>query len=139
MKIQYSGNQATPLAKQPEPLSDNQKQVLQEILARYKPENFSSQDHVALRQDIKDAQIPRTMETERMIREKGFYTQQPDDQRRIPAYTNQQNDPLITPQIISLFKQRDAGELSDKEFQTQLEQIKLNFPKSSGNLINKPI
>lgn len=138
MKIQYSGHPTVPLAGQQEPLTDDQKQILQEILSRYKPENFSSKDQTALRQEMKEAGIPRTMETERMIRDNGLYSRQPSDSRRIPDYGNHYDDSLMTPQIISLFKMHNTGELTDQEFHAQLEQVKQNFQKSSGNLINKP-
>ena len=139
MKIQYSGHPTVPLAGQQEPLTDDQKQILQEILSRYQPENFSSKDQTALRQDMKEAGIPRTPETEKMLRDKGLFSRQASDYGRIPVYTNRHDDSLMTTQLISLFKLHDTGELTDQEFHAQLEQVKQNFQKSSGNLINKPV
>jgi hypothetical protein len=139
MKIQYSGYQTSSPAKLQDPLTGEQKKTLQEILSNYKPENFSSQDQIALSQNLKEAGIPKTMEVEKMIREKGFPVRTFLPNSGIPDNADQQNDQLITPQIISLFKLHDAGELTDTEFHVQLEQVKQNYSKSSGNLINRPV
>ena len=139
MKIQTTGQQMASFSRQETPLTDLQKEALQEILSRYEPENFSSQDRTALRQEIKDAGIPRTPETEKIIRDKGLYNQTTTESSQLSAYSGQQQEQLITPKIISLFKQHDLGELSDQQFQTQLEEMRQQFPKSSGNLINKPV
>lgn len=132
MKIQYSGYQTPTSAKLQEPLTGEQKKTLQEILSSYKPENFSSQDQIALSRNLKEAGIPRTLEVEKMIRERGLIS-------RIPDSTDPQSDQLVTPRIISLFKLHNAGELTDAEFHVRLEQIKQNYSKSSGNLINRSI
>jgi hypothetical protein len=132
MKIQYSGYQSPSSARLQEPLTGEQKKTLQEILSNYKPENFSSQDQHALGRNLKEAGIPRTLEVEKMIREKGLIS-------RIPDNTDPQSDQLVTPRIISLFKLHNAGELTDAEFHIQIEQIKQNYSKSSGNLINRSI
>jgi hypothetical protein len=139
MKIQYAGYQTPSPAKLQDPLTGEQKKTLQEILSNYKPENFSSQDQIALNQNLKEAGIPRTLEVEKMIREKGLPVRSSPPNSGIPDNTDQLNDQLVTPRIISLFKLHDAGELTDKEFHDQLEQVKQRYPKSSGNLINRPI
>ena len=139
MKIQYAGYQTSSSAKSQEPLTGEQKKTLQEILSSYKPENFSSQDQIALGRNLREAGIPRTLEVEKMIREKGFSGRSSLPDSRIPDNANPQNDQLITPRIISLFKLHDAGELTDAEFHVQIEQIKQNYSKSSGNLINRPV
>ncbi len=139
MKIQHSGYQTPSPAKLQEPLTGEQKKTLQEILSSYKPENFSSQDQIALGRNLKEAGIPRTLEVEKMIREKGFPLRTYLSNIGIPDSTGYQNDQLVTPRIISLFKLHNAGELTDTEFHDQLEQVKRQYPKSSGNLINRPI
>lgn len=139
MKIQITGQQSASLARQEASLTEPQKEALQEILARYQPENFSSQDRAALRQEMKDAGIPRTPEAEKIIRENGFTNRTPAGNNQLTAYAGNQQEQLITPKIISLFKQHDLGELTDQQFQTRLEQMRQQFPKSSGNLVNKPV
>lgn len=139
MKIQYSVYQTSSPARLQDPLIGEQKKTIQEILSNYKPENFSSQDQIALSRNLKEAGIPRTLEVEKMIREKGFPIRSFLPNSGIPDNTDQQNDQLVTPRIISLFKLHNAGELTDKEFHDQLEQVKQRYPKSSGNLINRPI
>jgi hypothetical protein len=139
MKIQYSGNQNLSSAILQEPLTGEQKKSLQEILSSYKPENFSSQDQISLSRNLKEAGIPRTMEVEKMIREKGFPGRLFLSNSGIPDNAYQQNDQLVTPRIISLFKLHDAGEITDTEFHIQLEQLKQNYSKFSGNLINRPV
>ncbi len=139
MKIQYSVYQTSSPAKSLDPLTGEQKKTLQEILSSYKPENFSSQDQIALGQNLKESGIPKTMEVEKIIREKGFPVRSSPPNSGIPDNIGYQNDQLITPRIISLFKLHDAGELTDKEFHDQLEQVKQRYPKASGNLINRPI
>lgn len=139
MKIQTSGQQAASFIKQEAPLTETQKEALQEILARYQPENFSSRDRAALQKEMKDAGIPRTLETEKIIRENGFYNRKAADNHPLTAYAGQGQEQMITPKIISLFKQHNLGELTDQQFQAQLEQMRQQFPKSSGNLVNKPV
>jgi len=79
------------------------------------------------------------MEVGKIIKETGFSSPQSSRNSRIPDYMSHQNDQLITPRILALFKQHGAGELTEEEFHSQLEQVKQNYSKSSGNLVNKSI
>jgi len=139
MEIQHTENQTAALMTQQKPLTAEQKEKLQEILSNYKPENFSKQDQISLRQDLKNAGIPKSMEVGKIIKETGFSSPQSSRNSRIPDYMSHQNDQLITPRILALFKQHGAGELTEEEFHSQLEQVKQNYSKSSGNLVNKSI
>jgi hypothetical protein len=66
MEIQHTGHQTPSPAKQQDPLTAEQKETLQKILSNYKPEIFSRQDHITMRQDLREAGIPKTMEVGRI-------------------------------------------------------------------------
>ncbi len=137
MEIQNPANKNVFLSERQKPLADEQKDKLREVLSTYRPENFSSQDRCALMKELGEAGIPRSLETAKMIESMGYKVSEPHSNSGISNYSDKEDDPLITPQIILLFKQHSSGDISEEEFHSRMSQLEKSLSKSTGKLINK--
>ncbi len=113
------------------PLSQEQKNTLEEILAKYDPEKMTQEDMKAMREEIAEAGIPRSRETMVMLREAGF-TPPPKPNQGTESLLGEENQTQSEKgELWDLYQQLQNGEITEAEFQTLIKnQIQ------SGSLID---
>lgn len=114
-------------------LTDDQKKSLEEILAKYDPDNMSEDDRRAMLQEMQDAGIPRSQDTMDMLRAAGFKPAKKTDSAQVPSLLDSAQDQTgnQTGELWSVYQQFQSGEITEAEF---LSQIKIGI--ASGSLIN---
>ncbi len=118
---QMQGTQATAL-------TDDQRDRAQEIIANYDLENFSQEDALSLRKELKAEGInPRQMQ--KMLKELPS-----PEQEQTPQSTEdikEANNPKAV--LMDLLQQKESGVIEEKDFTSSLAEMKI---ESVGALLN---
>jgi hypothetical protein len=105
------------------PMSEEQQARMQEILAKYDPESATREDLQSMRQELFQAGIPRSRQAMDMLKDAGFGPGMPlghgtgrfigegADEAEIASAQQMRKG-----QLWDLYKQFQAGEISDAEF-----------------------
>ncbi len=131
--IEYETNY---LKNQSTSLSDEQKTKMTEILSGYHPETISPGAQTDMWAELKAAGIPRSREVIHALEKAGFTISTPPADGRFSGSSNIQNEQLVTPRILDLFKQRDSGDISEAEFHSEIERLKQHLANPTGNLLD---
>ena len=116
------GTQATPF-------TDDQKDKAKEIIAQYDMENFSQEDRLSLRKEL-HAQGLRGQDMKEMLKEvptSKELAQAPSSVEDI----KEANDPKAV--LMQLIEQKESGVIEDKDFTSQLAEMKM---ETIGSVLN---
>jgi len=126
-------------------LTDEQKSLLEEILAKYDSENLSDEDRASLMDELKNSGIPRCREAFQMIEAAGLAPERPqgppppppsdedDDSTQTDALSQLKSD------ILTLVEQLLSGQITEDEFRSQLEELLPEDAASTGAVINETV
>ncbi|WP_461211336.1 hypothetical protein [Desulfocurvus sp. DL9XJH121] len=104
-------------------MTEDQKSTVEEILAKYDPENMTREDMEALRMELEEAGIGRSRELMKMMQEAGF---KPPEKPKQPMEEDTRYG-VQKGELWDLYQQLQSGEVSEEEF---LEQIRNQMPGS---------
>jgi hypothetical protein len=110
-------------------LSDNQKEKAKEILAQYDMENFSQEDRLSVRKEL-HAQGIKGKAMQEMLKEL------PKAEEEVPLTTSSEEiKEAANPKavLMQLLQQRESGEMEEKDFSSQLAELKL---EAVGSVLN---
>lgn len=116
-------------------LSDEQKSTIEEILANFDLENMSEEDHMALGEALREAEIPPTKETMGLLKEAGLEPMQgmapppPPPPSMSMASMSEEEEEFFT----TLIEQAQSGEISTEELLSQIEEY---TGKTSGSMLD---
>ncbi len=97
------------------PLNQEQRSALEEIVARYDPEDMSREDMVAMRGDLAEAGIQNSREAMAVLKDAGFL---PRMDVQAEGGQTQQMTEQQKGQFWDLYKQFQTGKISEGEFKT---------------------
>lgn len=119
-----------------ETLTEEQKSTLAEILAKYDLANMSEEDHRALMDELREAEIPRCAEAGKIMREAGLTPPPPPQGAGGPppsmAGGEEEENELLT-----LLEQFKAGEITESELLATLQQYAEDGRLTPGNLVDE--
>ncbi len=121
---------------QTQPLNEAQKTQLTEILAKYDPENFSNHDRAKMRKDLRMAAIPPSQQTFQILEDAGFSKPVGKGALRGGVISHAARNKST---LMELLDELKAGEITDKEFANQVEDIKQELGVSIGEMIDNTI
>lgn len=116
-------------------LTDEQKTQLEEILAKYDPENMTAEDQKALMEELKDAKIPMGKDTSEIMEKAGF--SRPSGPPPPPPPSQESDtDNSINATFVKLMDQFQSGEITEESFLDQLNDLKDQILNGTGNVID---
>jgi hypothetical protein len=116
-------------------LTDEQKTQLEEILAKYDPENMTEEDQKALMEELKDAKISMGKDTSEIMEKAGF--SRPSGPPPPPPPSQESDtDNTINATFVKLMDQFQSGEISEESFLDQLNDLKDQILNGAGNVID---
>jgi len=113
-------------------LTEDQKNALEEILAKYDPENMTEEERQAMRAEMREAGIPRTAETGQILMDAGFMPKPPEGMAAggpppgPPPDEAEEKDTTL----LDLINQAKSGEIDEDEFISLL----LDYAESGGSI-----
>jgi hypothetical protein len=118
-------------------LTDEQKTQLEEILAKYDPENMTEDDQKALMEELKDAKIPMGKDTGEILEKAGFERPSgpPPPPPGPPPQESDTSNALST-SFVKLMDQFQSGDISEENFLEQLNTLKEQILNGTGNVID---
>ena len=96
-------------------MGEGQKSVLEDIISKYDPRNMSPEDKQAMKEELVEAGIPRSKEAMLMLREAGFSMRSEKAEGENPGLGHK-TDPLKKGELWDLYRQYQAGQISEAEF-----------------------
>jgi hypothetical protein len=103
------------------PLSQEQKDSLEAILAKYDPEKMTREDMKAMREEMAEAGIPRSRETMVMLKEAGF-SPAAMPKHGTEALMGEENQTQSEKgELWDLYQQLQNGEITEAEFQARIQ------------------
>jgi len=121
--------QGLPQGSQATALTDDQKAKSKEILAQYDMENFSAEDRLSLRKEL-HAQGIKGKQAQHILKELPKTEESPTEPGS-SAEIKEANNPKAV--LMQLLEQQKSGEIEDKDFSSQLAEMKI---ESIGALLN---
>ncbi|MCH9814089.1 MAG: hypothetical protein K0U47_09130 [Epsilonproteobacteria bacterium] len=127
---------------QQESLTDAQRESLEEILSSFDLENMSQEDHMALGEALREAQIPPTEETMEIMQEAGLEPMEIEGTEEMAPPPPPPPPPSMSMSSMSsedqsffndILSQVDSGELSAEELLAQIEEY---TGKTSGTMLD---
>ena len=114
-------------------LTDEQKSTIEDILSNFDLENMNEEDHMALGEALREAEIPPTEETMGLLQEAGLEPMQgmvpPPPPSTSMASMSEEEEEFFT----TLIEQAQSGEISTEELLTQVEEY---TGKTSGGMLD---
>jgi Ca2+-binding EF-hand superfamily protein len=136
MEVQDVGLNNDIFTKFQTPLTEDQKNKLEEILAKYDPANLTEADKKSLMDELKNSGIPRCKETFQMLKDAGFKLGhgggQPDGMQ--VGADGQQNSELLT-----LIQQLESGQITEEEFRALIGEMVQGDSVPTGSVINESV
>ncbi|MCB0196117.1 MAG: hypothetical protein KDJ65_29470 [Anaerolineae bacterium] len=122
-------------------LSDDQKEQLQDILAKYDAENISEDDRRAMLSDLRDAGIRPGEDLKNALEEAGFEVKPPPPDDRPPQRMGRpQGAGFDPPQFVKDFMEKvEAGDVSEEDVQGFIEAIQSQQQEPKGIFLNQLI
>lgn len=108
-------------------MTEDQKETLADILAKYDPENMTAEDRKNMKQDIVDAGIPKSRDAMEMLREAGFMKGKDKDPQ---TEALKAKSPQGKGQLWDLYKEFQDGRITEAEFLAQVR------GQSNGSLLD---
>ena len=121
--------QGLPHGTQATALTDDQKEKSKEILAQYDMENFSAEDRLSVRKELHAVGV-RGQEMQKMLKS----LPQPEETAPSPSSSEEikeANHPKAV--LMQLLEQRESGEMEEKDFSSQLAELKI---ETVGSVLN---
>lgn len=115
------------------PLTDDQQGQLEEILARYDPENMTADSTRAMREDIKEAGIRPGEDLKNALEEAGFEVGPPPDARR-GAMGVQPEPPQFVQEFIDKVM---AGDVTDEDVASLRTALRTHWQTVTGKLVDQ--
>lgn len=135
MKITDPGHSNASQPNQHTLLTTDEKNKLTEILAKYDPEKFSSEDHADLKKELKGAGLDQNRNAAKFINNTWHGDTPQETPKSFSQGSLKQKPSMVTPKIIALFEQHRSGELSDEQFKSKMDALREHI-KPVGNIIN---
>lgn len=134
--IQASMATSSAMRTQSRTLTDEQETQLEEILAKYDPENMTESDKKALVEELRSANIPPCKATFEAMEAAGFTRPTPPagpppEETGAAGATGSVNTSFL-----ELLRQFQAGEVSESEFLDELNAIKEELETNAGSVID---
>lgn len=120
-----------------ESLTEEQRSTLEEILAKYDSEDITEEELQALRSELEEAGIPRCPEAGRMIREAGLMGEPPEEGQGPPPGPPPQSTSADNSSLLELIEQYEAGEISQNDLFSSLEEFFQAGISATGNLLDQ--
>ncbi len=136
--MELQGIQASMAAKsamrgQSRTLTDEQKTQLEEILAKYDPENMTQADKKALMEELRAANIPPGKATFEVMEAAGFARPIPPPGPPPEAVDNNRS---VNASFLELLRQFQSGEVSESEFLDELDALKEEIANGANGVID---
>ena len=126
MQISGVSSSYTTMSYSQTSLTDEQKDALEEILAKYDPENMSGEDMESLKTELQEAGIRPTREVGQIMNEAGFGppsgVQGAGGPPPGPPPDMADNDDDEENELLELINQVKTGEITQEEFLSTLEE-----------------
>ena len=119
------------------PLTSEQKTGLEEIIAKYDPENMTKEDHQALRSELRAASIPRCRETGQILREAGLRPPPPNGSQGPPPEPPPGSASTDNSSLLDLISQYEGNQITQEELFTSLEEYFQAGMTATGNLLDE--
>ncbi|MBI9072653.1 MAG: hypothetical protein JEY94_13705 [Melioribacteraceae bacterium] len=129
--VSNNGMQPPP-PKQSQPLSDEQKTSLNDIVSKYDPSSISKSDFETMMTEIKEAGITPSKELKGFMEEAGF--EMPEGGPRGAKGSGRPEPPQFMKDLI---KQLETGDISEDELKSFIESFKNGNDDPEGTLVDK--
>ena len=139
MEIQGLGAVGGAFSAQQTTLTEEERARLEEILAKYDPENMSDEEKQALMEELKSSGIPRCRETFQAIKGAGFELPKPPQGQAGPEAGQAQEAGAMFPELMNLLNQLKQGDITQDDFFAQLELFKNDLAGTLGLLIDQEV
>ena len=119
-----------------EPMTDDQKTTLAEILEKYDAENITEDEKKSMMDEIKEAGITPSKESKEIIETAGFELGKPPEGKGPqgpPPEGMMQKMKEMNPEIADLFEQFKNGDIDEDQLKVQLEQYKPDMGEFPGD------
>lgn len=134
-----SAYQYQPRVDSNQSLTEDQKKTLQEIIAKYDPENMTSEDTKAMMDEIKETGIKPSKEFGEIMNAAGF--KPPEKPSGPPPQevegSSTEND--LTSQLLELLNEQKSGTVTEEDLTTFIESLKSSGNSLIGTLINQKV
>lgn len=125
-------------------LTEEQKKTLQDIIAKYDPENMTSEDTKSMMDEIKEAGIKPSKEFGEIMNTAGFKPPErpsgPPPSGPPPSETQESStDNDLTSQLLDLLNEQKSGSVSEEDLNTFIETLKSSGNSLIGTLINQKV
>jgi hypothetical protein len=115
-------------------LTDDQKQTLEEIVAKYDSENMTGEDTKALFEELKSAGIPPSKDVKETLDAAGFKT--PEKPNGEPPKTEGTELSSNAKTLIDILQKAETGEATQDEINAFITQLQSTSSVFSGSLID---
>ncbi|MBN2279411.1 MAG: hypothetical protein JXQ65_02405 [Candidatus Marinimicrobia bacterium] len=119
-----------------EPLTDDQKSIIEEILSQYDPVNMTDKDKHSLMEELKDTGIGPNREIRSMVKDAGFEIGRPPQGPPPPGDSMQQMKEM-NPEIAALFEQMKNGEMTEEDLMLKLQEFKPDMGEMPGDFFDQ--
>ncbi len=120
-----------------QPLTEDQKSTLEEILDQYDPENMTEEDRRSLRAQLREADIPRCAETGRMLREAGLLAAPPEEARADSPSLLSETAKKPDSNLLKLIERYESGEIDQEEFMSLIQGYAESGVLTTGSLLDE--
>lgn len=122
-----------------EPLTDDQKSIIEEILSQYDPENMTDKDKNSMMEELKDTGIGPNREIMSMVEDAGFEIGKPPEgpPPGPPPGDSMQQMKEMNPEIAALFEQMKNGEMTEDELMAKLQEFKPDMGGMPGDFFDQ--
>lgn len=101
------------------PMSEEQKEAMQEIMGKYDPENFTSQDMISMRRELLESGVPTSKECMQLMREAGFSTSSASETDDAASVYSQME--TRKSELWDIYLQLQNGEIDESQFQSLIQ------------------
>jgi Ca2+-binding EF-hand superfamily protein len=113
------------------PLTDDQKSALSEIISQYDPSNMTESDKKSMMGEIKNLGIGPSDEVKEIMDSAGFKPSEmrPPEGSEGPRRPDKNE---IPEEILDILQQREEGKISEEDFESFLQNLQKTLESSSG-------
>jgi hypothetical protein len=119
------------MQQQARPLTDDQKETVNSILANYDSSNMSEADVESMRAAFKDAGINPSEELKNIMEEAGFEV----PEKPKPQGVKGQGKPM-PPEFMELMEKLESSDISEEEIQSYIQSLQNEKGEFSGSIMD---
>ena len=121
-------------------LTEEQKTQLQDIISKYDPNTMTQEDHMTMRQELKDAGIRPSRELRQTLSAEGFTPssgQRPTSPEGVEGRPNRGSRPEEAEFLADYLEKLTSGEATEEDEQTLLESVQSQGTIQQGLVVDE--